>query len=189
MDERITANEWNKRRACPICRDIADKKVNLEGETVMDDKTGEPVGCPMCTHKDTRIFHTIGGVESQKSSTRGDTQVWNHLITVKCMSCSFKHVVNNHVCLGEPWDEVFGFKRQLEQTNEQKHAITWSNEEAVGLRGSKSKYSKDTKLFGRGHRAKRRIETQRSEDGTSKVEWKPNSEERKLPRFRKSSDE
>ena len=41
MDERITANEWDKRRACPICRDIADKKVNLEGDIVMDDKTGE----------------------------------------------------------------------------------------------------------------------------------------------------
>ena len=46
MDERITANEWNKRRACPICADIADKKVNLEGDIVMDDKPGEPLPCP-----------------------------------------------------------------------------------------------------------------------------------------------
>jgi hypothetical protein len=42
MDERITANEWNKRRECPICCDIADHKVDLEGEMVVDDKTGEP---------------------------------------------------------------------------------------------------------------------------------------------------
>lgn len=75
MDERITAKEWNKRRECPICRDIADNKVNLEGEIVTDDKTGEPVPCPHCGHRDTRIFHNIGGVESKKSSTRGDTQV------------------------------------------------------------------------------------------------------------------
>ena len=51
------------------------KKVNLEGDIVMDDKTGEPVPCPVCGHKDMRIFHSIGGVESQKSSSRGDTQV------------------------------------------------------------------------------------------------------------------
>lgn len=189
MDEKITANEWNKRRSCPICRDIADKKVNLEGEIVTDDKTGEPIPCPICEHRDTRIFHTIGGVESQKSSSRGDTQVWNHLVSVKCMSCDFKHVVNNHVCLGEPWDEVFGFSRHLDQHEQQKHAITWSNEEAVGLRGVGAKYKKDTKLLGRGHRAKRRIETKRSQDGSSKVEWKPTTEEQKLPKFKKRKSE
>ena len=80
MDERITANEWNKRRECPICRDIADHKVNLEGEIVTDDKTGEAVPCPQCGHRDTRIFHSVGGVEGKKSSSRGDTQIWNHLI-------------------------------------------------------------------------------------------------------------
>lgn len=186
MDERITANEWNKRRECPICRDIADHKVDLEGEIVTDDKTGEPIACPQCGHRDTRIFHTVGGVEGKKSSTRGDTQIWNHLISVKCMSCSFKHVVANNVCLGEPWDEVFGFRRKLDQSEHQEHAIKWSNEEAVGLRGSKAKYSRDTELLGRGHRAKRKIETQKSRDGTSKVEWKPSKEERKLPKFKKS---
>ena len=188
MDERITANEWDKRRACPICRDIADKKVNLEGDIVMDDKTGEPVPCPVCGHKDTRIFHSIGGVESQKSSSRGDTQVWNHLISVKCMSCGWKHVVNNHVCLGEPWDEVFGFSRKLDQTEQQEHAITWSNEEAIGLRGTGAKYKKDAKLFGRGHRAKRRIESRKSSDGSNTVEWKPTKEEQKLPKFHRKDE-
>jgi len=187
MDERITANEWNKRRECPICRDIADHKIDLEGEVMLDDKTGEPLACPVCTHRDTRLFHSIGGVESKKSSTRGDTQVWNHLISVKCMSCDFKHVVANNVCLGEPWDEVFGFRRILDQHENQQHAIRWSNEEAVGLRGVGKKYSRDDKLFGRGHRAKRKIETQKSKDGTSKVEWKPSKEERKLPKFRDSN--
>ena len=108
------------------------------------------------------------------------------MISVKCMSCDFKHVVANNVCLGEPWDEVFGFRRKLDQNENQEHAIKWSNEEAVGLRGSKAKYSRDTELFGRGHRAKRKIETQRSQDGTSKVEWKPSKEERKLPKFKDS---
>ena len=186
MDERITANEWNKRRECPICRDIADHKVNLEGELVVDDKTGEPVPCPKCTHADTRIFHTVGGVESKKSSSRGDTQIWNHLITVKCMSCEFKHVVANNVCLGEPWDEVFGFRRTLDQHDQQKHAIRWSNEEAVGLRGSHAKYDKNAELLGRGYRAKRKIESKKAHDGQNKVEWKPSKEERKLPRFRKT---
>lgn len=189
MDEKITANEWEKRRQCPICRDIADKKVNLEGEIVKDDKTGEPIPCPMCGHGDTRIFHTIGGLESKKTGSRGDTQVWNHLITVKCMGCDFKHVVNNHVCLGEPWDEVFGFRRQLEQEETQQHAIKWSNEEAVGLRGSNAKYSRDTELLGRGHRAKRKIEHKQSHDNKGKVEWKPTAEEKKLPRFKDSKSE
>jgi hypothetical protein len=184
LDERITANEWNKRRECPICKDIADGNIDLEGELVVDDKSGEAIPCPMCTHADTRIFHSIGGVESQKSSSRGDTQVWNHLITVKCMSCTFKHVVANNICLGEPWDEVFGFKRKLDQHAQQEHAIKWSNEEAVGLRGSHAKYSKDTELLGRGYRAQRKIETKRSQDGTSKVEWKPSKEEKKLPKFK-----
>ena len=31
-DERITANEWNKRKACPICIDIADKAIPMDGE-------------------------------------------------------------------------------------------------------------------------------------------------------------
>ena len=31
-DEKITANEWDSRRKCPICSDIADKKINLDGE-------------------------------------------------------------------------------------------------------------------------------------------------------------
>ena len=114
--------------------------------------------------------------------------MWNHLISVKCMSCDFKHVVNNHVCLGEPWDEVFGFSRKLDQTEQQEHAITWSNEEAIGLRGTGAKYKKDAKLFGRGHRAKRRIETQKSSDGSSTVEWKPTKEERKLPKFHRKDE-
>ena len=187
MDERITANEWNKRRECPICRDIADKKVDLEGEIVTDDKTGEPVPCPQCSHADTRIFHSVGGVESQKSSSRGDTQIWNHLITVKCMSCSFKHVVANNVCLGEPWDEVFGFKCKLDQHAQQEHAIKWSNEQAVGLRGGLEKYDKDAELYGRGHRAHRKI-TKEKTQGQGKIEWIPTKEEKKLPKFRDSPE-
>jgi hypothetical protein len=87
-------------------------------------------------------------------------------------------------CLGEPWDEVFGFRRKLDQHAAQEHAIKWSNEEAVGLRGSNAKYSRDDKLLGRGFRAKRKIETKKSKDGTSKVEWKPTNEETKLPKFK-----
>jgi hypothetical protein len=43
-------------------------------------------------------------------------------------------------------------------------------------------------LLGKGYRAKRKIETQRS-DGASKVEWIPSKEERKLPKFRDKKEE
>ena len=187
MDEKITANEWDKKKQCPICRDIADKAIPMDGEIMTHPKTDEPLKCPNCNHAETRLFHQIGGHESKRTSERGDTQIWNHLLVVKCMSCTFKHVVANNVCLGDPWDEVFGFRRHLDQTDQQKHALTWSNEEAVGLRGSNAKYDKKDKLFGRGHRAKRRIKTKKSKDGESgKVEWKPTKEEKKLPKFRDS---
>ena len=182
-DERITADEWDKRRACPICIDIADKAIPMDGEVMKDETTGDPLPCPQCGHKETRLFHAIGASESKRTSARGDTQVWSHLLTVKCMSCPFSHVVANNICLGEPWEEVFGFKRKLDQTEGQGHAIKWSNEQAVGLRGAKAKYDKGDKLFGRGHRAKRKIETTRAE-GKGKVEWVPTKEEKKLPKFR-----
>ena len=127
-------------------------------------------------------------MESKRTSERGDTQIWNHLISVKCESCGWKHVVDNMVCLGDPWDEVFGFRRHLEQSEEQKHAITWTNEQAVGLRGAKEKYDKEAELLGKGHRAQRKIETERT-DGASKVEWIPSKEERKLPKFRDKKEE
>jgi hypothetical protein len=142
----------------------------------------------MCGYVETRLFHQVV-VESKRSSTRGDTQPWNHILKIECMSCRWSHVVKNEVCLGDPHDEVFGFKRPLEQSKEQKHALTWSNEEAVGLRGVNQKYDKDSELLGRGYRAQRKIETQSKLDGNSKVEWKPSKEERKLPRFKDSKSE
>ena len=99
------------------------------------------------------------------------------------MSCSFKHVVANNVCLGEPWDEVFGFRRKLDQSEHQEHAIKWSNGQAVGLRGGLEKSDKDAELLGRGHRAQRKI-TKEKTDGQGKIEWVPTKEERKLPKFR-----
>jgi hypothetical protein len=185
LDEKITANEWNKKKACPICRDIADKAIPLDGEVMTHPKTEKPLNCPMCGYAETRLFH-LAVVESKRSSDRGDTQPWNHLLKVECMSCAWSHVVKNEVCLGDPHDEVFGFNRPMEQHAQQKHALTWSNEEAVGLRGVGKKYDKDAELFGKGHRAKRKIETQRKLDGNSHVEWKPSKEERKLPRFKGS---
>lgn len=182
-DEKITANEWDKGKQCPICIDIAEKKIPLEGEVMTHPNTNDPLHCPICDYAETRLFHDIGGVESKRTSNRGDTQVWNHLLSVKCMSCGWKHVIDNMVCLGDPWDEVFGFKRKLEQTKGQEHAITWSNEEAVGLRSHTEKYNKTAKLKGKGYRAKREIKTERT-DGASKVEWVPTKEEKKLPRFR-----
>ena len=44
MDEKITANEWNKRKQCPICKDIAEKNIPLDGE-LMTGLKGEPLPC------------------------------------------------------------------------------------------------------------------------------------------------
>ena len=181
-DEKITANEWETRRQCPICADIADKKINLDGEVVTHPSTGEPLACPVCDYPETKLFHKVV-VESKRTSSRGDTQPWNHLLTLKCESCEWTHVADTFVCLGEPWDEVFGFKRKSEQTDNQEHAIAWSNEQAVGLRGGLDKYKKEDELLGRGYRVKREITTEKSQN-PGKVEWIPTKEEKKLPKFR-----
>ena len=181
-DEKITANEWETRRKCPICADIADKKINLDGEVQTHPSTGEPLACPMCDYPETKLFHKVV-IESKRTGARGDTQPWNHLFKVECDSCNWSHVVQNYVCLGEPWDEVFGFKRKLEQTDNQEHAIAWSNEQAVGLRGGLDKYKKEDELLGRGYRAARKITTEKTA-GQGKIEWIPTNAEKKLPKFR-----
>ena len=185
-DEKITANEWDKRKQCPICQDIAEKNIDLDGEIMTHPVTNEALHCPMCDYPETKLHHNVV-VESKRSAERGDTQPWNHILKVKCESCDWSHVVQNHVCLGDPWDEVFGFRRRLDQTNQQKHALTWSNEEAVGLRGVGNRYDKKAKLFGRGYRAKRKI-TRDNESNQGKIEWIPTKEERKLPRFKKKDE-
>jgi len=183
MDERITANEWDKKKECPICKGIAEKTLPVDGEIMTHPVTGEILHCPICDYPETRLYHKVV-IESKKSSLRGDTQPWTHQMILKCDSCDWSHCFKNEVCLGDPHDEVFGFSRPMEQTKEQKHAIAWSGEEAVGLRGVGAKYDKDTKLLERGHREKRKIHTERSE-GQGKIEWKPSKEEQKLPRFKK----
>lgn len=188
MDERITAKEWNTKKRCPICIDIAEKNIPLEGEIMTHPSTDEVLKCPICDHAETRLFHEIGGVEGERTSTRGDTQPWTHILKVQCMSCDWKHVVANNVCLGDPWDEVMGFNRHFDQTGQQKHAIAWTNEQAVGLRGAKQRYNKGDKLYDRTHRHKREIHTESSLEG-GKVEWVPTKEERKLPKFAKKKDE
>jgi hypothetical protein len=101
MDERIVGKEWNAKKRCPICIDIGEKKIPLEGEIMTHPQSGEVLKCPICDHAETRMFHEIGGVEGERTSTRGDTQAWTHIIKVQCMSCDWTHVVANNVCLGE----------------------------------------------------------------------------------------
>lgn len=183
MDERITANEWTNAKRCPICEDIAEKNIDLEGEIMTHPHTGEVLKCPICGHADTRLFHEVGGIEISRTSDRGDTQPWTHVLTVKCMSCKWKHTVSNEVCLGNPWDEVMGFNRKLDQSEQQEHAIQWTQEQAVGLRGAHDRYNPEDKLLGSKHKHKREIKTEKTLDGKSKIEWKPSAEEKKLPRF------
>ena len=81
-DEKITANEWDKRKQCPICQDIAERNIDLAGEVMTHPVTHEPLHCPVCDYPETRLFHDAV-VESKRSAERGDTQPWNHLLTVK----------------------------------------------------------------------------------------------------------
>ncbi len=191
-DEKITNAEWDAKKRCPICADIADGKINLEGEQIFDDpaKT-QPMFCPKCGHTDIRIFHELGGVESQASSTRGDTQPWTHLIVVRCMSCQFNFggPRANYPCLGNPWDEVMGFKRPEKQTKQTQHAIQWSNEQAVGLRGAKEKYDPDAKLQSKTYRSRRKVVwDEEPTEGERTLNWELTDEEKSLPKFRKSKN-
>jgi hypothetical protein len=185
-DERITDSEWDKDIACPICVDIAKKVIDLEGKQLFEDASEtKPFFCPECSASDIREFHAVGGVESQASSLRGDTQPWTHLIKVKCMSCEWKHVVGNLPCLGNPWNETHGYVRPKDMSDLQKHAVMWSNEQAVGLRGGKEKYNKDAKLLPKTYKSRRKVEWDKDEGETRTVTWNPTEEEQQLPKFRK----
>ena len=47
QDERIKANEWIVKKRCPICADIADKKIDPEGDQLFDDNAKtQPMFCP-----------------------------------------------------------------------------------------------------------------------------------------------
>lgn len=169
-DERIKSTEWDLEKRCPICESIKNKEIDLEGDQLFDDdaKT-KPMFCPGCSHTDIRVFHEIGGVELSRTSTRGDAQPWTHIQSVKCMSCEWKHVTAHQPCLGNPWDETMGFARPLDQTKQQKHAIAWSNEQAVGLRDYDEKYDKDDKLVAKTYKANRKVRIDEAEAGDQKT--------------------
>ncbi len=191
QDERIKANEWIVKKRCPICEDIAKKNVNLEGDQLFDDPAKKsPMFCPACGHLDIRTFQEIGSVEIARTSKRGDTQPWTHQIVVRCMSCEWKHVSATNPCLGNPWDEVMGFDRPMDQTTETKKKIRHSNEVAVGLRDHDDKYTKDTKNLDKRYKSTRKVRSSKeakevSPGEESKFTYVPTKAEEKLPRFRK----
>ena len=80
-DERINQTEWNVKKVCPICEDIKNKVINLEGEQMMGDD-GNPLFCPECGHMDIRMHHTVNAVELGRTSDRGDAQPWTHQVIV-----------------------------------------------------------------------------------------------------------
>ena len=191
QDERIKANEWIVKKRCPICEDIAAKKVNLEGDQLFDDSDKKnPMFCPHCGHLDIRAFQEIGSIEIARTSKRGDTQPWTHQVVVRCMSCEWKHVSAINPCLGNPWDEVMGFDRPMDQTKETKRKIRHSNEVAVGLRAHDDKYTKDTKLHDKRYKSTRKVRSTEEAKEVSQGEestftYVPTKDEKKLPRFRK----
>ena len=185
-DERITDSEWDKNIACPICVDIAKQVIDLEGKQLFEDESEKkPFFCPACGTPDIREFHEVGGVESQASSLRGDTQPWTHLIKVKCMSCEWSHVVGNLPCLGNPWNETHGYSRPKDMTDLQKKAVMWSNEQAVGLRGAHEKFNPDDELLPITYRSRRKVEWDESDGEDRTITWEPTDEEKELPKFRK----
>ena len=157
-DERITEVEWDARKKCPVCEDIRDKKINLDGEQLFeDDEKKKPFFCPQCGVLDIQLHHEVGALEIGRTSTRGDAQPWTHQMVIKCSSCDWSHVTAIQPCLGNPWDETIGLTRPLEQTKEQKHAIRWSNEQAVGLRDHDEKYDKSATLHDKRYKSKRQL--------------------------------
>ena len=83
-----------------------------------------------------------------------------------------------------------GLDRPMHRSEELNHAIGWSNEHAVGLRKGREKYDPNAKLRAKTYKAKRKIHSNKAEEGIAKsgpstITWKPNEDERKMPRFRK----
>lgn len=187
-DERIRDSEWDKKIECPICKDIANNVIDLEGRQLFEDESEtKPFFCPVpeCGGTDVREFHEVGGVESQASSLRGDAQPWTHLIKVKCMNCDWTHVAGNLPCLGNPWNETHGYKRPKDMTALQQHAVMWSNEQAVGLRGAHETYNPEAELQSKTYRSRRKVVWDEEEGEDRTVTWEPTEEEEKLPKFRK----
>lgn len=194
-DERISATEWNTKKVCPICEDIKHKRLNLDGEQIMiDDK--HPAFCPECGHTDIRMHHTVTAVELGRTSDRGDAQPWTHQVIVRCESCDWSHVAMTNPCLGNPWDETIGLTRPLDQTDGQKHAIRWSNEQAVGLRDHDEKYDKKAQLKSKTYKANRklRIDEAEGQNDPKSLHYVPSDNEkrakkRNLYKNKKSGDE
>ena len=90
-DERISATEWNVKKICPICEDIKNKKLNLEGEQMFADD-GNPLFCPDCGHTDIRVHHTVMAVELARTPDRGGAQQWIHHVIVKFETFESSHV-------------------------------------------------------------------------------------------------
>ena len=178
-DERINQTEWNVKKKCPICEDIKNKVLNLEGEQMMAED-GNPLFCPDCGHTDIRMHHMVSAVELGRTSDRGDAQPWTHQVVVKCESCTWSHVaMTNPVSV--ILDETIGLTRPLDQTAGQKHAIRWSNEQAVGLRDHDEKYSRDAELKSKTYKSTRnmRIDEAEGRDDLKSLHYVPSENEKR----------
>lgn len=181
-DERITEVEWDTRKKCPICEDIRKKRVNLEGEQLFDDGVkSKPMFCIECGHTDIRSYHEVGALELGRTSERGDAQPWTHQIIIRCSSCDWSYVSVTQPCLGNPWDETIGLTRPLEQTEAQKHAIRWSNEQAVGLRDHDAQYNRTDKLHSKNYKSKRLLTIDEADiNAERELRYEPDENERRM---------
>jgi hypothetical protein len=185
IDEKIQQEEWDTKKRCPVCEDIKNKVINLEGEKMMTDDE-HPMFCPDCGHPDIRTFHEVNAVELGRTSDRGDAQPWTHQIIVRCESCPWSHVAMTNPCLGNPWDETIGLTRPLDQTDGQKHAIRWSNEQAVGLRDHDAEYDPNDTLKTKTYKHSRKIRIDEADDasGPRSLHYKPDANEKRMRKRR-----
>ena len=186
-DERITEVEWDTRKKCPICEAIREKQIDLEGEQLFDDdEKTQPMFCPgkkgePCGHTDIRVYHEVGALELGRTSERGDAQPWTHQVVIKCSSCEWTYVSMTQPCLGNPWDETIGLTRPLEQTEAEKHAIQWSNEQAVGLRDHDAQYDINDELYSKTYKSKRSLAIDEADiDAERKLRYEPDENERRM---------
>jgi hypothetical protein len=193
-DERIKAPPWSVKSRCPICEDIRLKRLDLEGEQLFEDGAKKrPFFCPPppdgCGHLDIRLHHEVSAVELGRTSGRGDAQPWSHTLVVRCASCEWKYVQSNQPCMST-WEEVMGnIPRPLDQTKAQKHAVAWSNEQAVGLRDFDEEYDPDAPLFTKTYKANRKLRITEAEAGEGDLTFKQTKKERKMSKRWKQSQE
>lgn len=69
----------------------------------------------------------------------------------------------------------------MEQTEAEKHAIQWSNEQAVGLRDHDAQYDSNDELYSKTYKSKRSLAIDEADiDAERKLRYEPDENERRM---------